>query len=40
MGTNGGLYIFNENGIVNVKETNFEIPENFILFQNYPNPFN
>jgi hypothetical protein len=43
LGTDNGLYFFNEDGIVSVKENGVEIetiPKNFLLFQNYPNPFN
>jgi len=35
-----GVWVYNPNGIVNIRENNFILPEDFYLFQNYPNPFN
>lgn len=35
----GGLVVFNENGVVSIKDDS-GLPEDFILFQNHPNPFN
>ena len=43
IGTWGGLAVFNERGIVSVKDLgnkNEHYPDKFILSQNYPNPFN
>ncbi len=43
IGTEDGLVVFNEGGIVSVKELenkNEHYPDKFILSQNYPNPFN
>lgn len=40
IGSNGGLFIFNEGGIVNIDDNNSTFSEKFTLFQNYPNPFN
>jgi len=40
IGTDGGLYVHNPNGIVGISYSSGIIPENFDLFQNYPNPFN
>ena len=43
MGTDSGLAVFNEGGIVSVKEkenNNKHYPNKYILSQNYPNPFN
>jgi len=41
--TSSGLAVFNEGGIVSVKDSenkNGNYPDKFILSQNYPNPFN
>ncbi len=35
-----GNYVFKNNIATNLKNTNIEIPEKYILEQNYPNPFN
>ena len=41
LATNGGLAVFNENGIVTKIENPISfIPTDFALSQNYPNPFN
>ena len=41
IGTNGGLAVYKEGGVVSVKEMPSKIiPKAFTLFQNYPNPFN
>lgn len=40
IGTGYGLAIFNEYGILPIKENKQEIPVKFILHQNYPDPFN
>lgn len=40
IGTDGGLYVHNPNGIVGISYSSGIIPENFKLFQNFPNPFN
>jgi len=40
MGAYGGGYPLDSLLIVNVKDTETNIPTNFILLQNYPNPFN
>ena len=37
---NAGVFVYNSEGIVSVKDKRNEIPNNFRLFQNYPNPFN
>jgi hypothetical protein len=39
-GTFTGLAVFQEGGIVEVKDKVYEIPSQFTLRQNYPNPFN
>lgn len=39
----GGLYVYNENGVVNINNGGTyvtEFPKDFKLYQNYPNPFN
>jgi ligand-binding sensor domain-containing protein len=36
----GGLFVFNEGGIVSVEENLSVHPTEYNLFQNYPNPFN
>lgn len=38
--TDGGLAVYNQNGIVSVENQEQIIPISFILYQNYPNPFN
>ena len=40
LATSGGLVIFNEYGIIGIKNLNNLIPNRLKLFQNYPNPFN
>ena len=40
IGTWGGLFVFNEGGIVSVEENLSVHPTEYNLFQNYPNPFN
>ncbi len=35
-----GVAIHNPNGIVNISNNIFNIPNNYQLFQNYPNPYN
>lgn len=42
VGTDNGLVIYNENGIVGIDNNTsvINIPEDFKLYQNYPNPFN
>ncbi|RJP64835.1 MAG: T9SS C-terminal target domain-containing protein [Ignavibacteriales bacterium] len=41
IGTSEGLSVFNEGGIVSVKEKyTHSLPNEFFLSQNYPNPFN
>ena len=42
-GGGGGLYVYNENGVVNINNGGTyvtEYPKDFKLYQNYPNPFN
>ncbi|MCX8106736.1 MAG: T9SS type A sorting domain-containing protein [Ignavibacterium album] len=36
----GGLAVYNENGINDLRFNNEALPEGFVLVQNYPNPFN
>ena len=40
VGTGGGLAIYNESGIISVRNNISILPEDFTLYQNYPNPFN
>jgi len=40
IGTYAGLALFNEDGIVSVKENSDLLPTNYELMQNFPNPFN
>ncbi|MBW7854735.1 MAG: T9SS type A sorting domain-containing protein [Ignavibacteria bacterium] len=40
IGTGGGLFVFNEDSIVNIDDNKTTLPEKINLFQNYPNPFN
>jgi hypothetical protein len=35
-----GLFVYNPNGVVSVKEENLTFPSKFYVYQNYPNPFN
>ncbi len=35
-----GVFVYNENGIVNIDHKDYGQPEDYILFQNHPNPFN
>ncbi len=37
---NKGVGVYNEDGIVSVKNDQNDLPSGFKLFQNYPNPFN
>ena len=37
---NAGVFVYNSDGIVSVKNKRNKIPNNIRLFQNYPNPFN
>ncbi|MCB9248771.1 MAG: T9SS type A sorting domain-containing protein [Ignavibacteriales bacterium] len=43
IGSESGLTVFNENGIISAVEQKDEpiiIPTNYVLYQNYPNSFN
>lgn len=40
IGTNSGIAIYNETGIVSVKNILDQIPNEYSLHQNFPNPFN
>ncbi len=40
VGTNGGLAVYKEGGVVSVEEEKNISPTEFLLSQNYPNPFN
>ncbi len=41
IGTNGGLAVYTEGGVVSVESNKNNIsPTDFMLYQNYPNPFN
>ena len=35
-----GLVVFNQTGIIGIKNKNIIIPSEFVLHQNFPNPFN
>jgi len=37
---NGGLRVYNPNGVIGIRNYTEEIPSNLELYQNYPNPFN
>jgi len=40
IGTVDGIAVYNETGIIGIKEGGNYIPTDFYLYQNYPNPFN